>query len=438
MNYAQNHFKKSIKILRSDNALEFSDEPCRNFFTQHGIIHQTSCVKRPQQNARVERKHRHILEVSRAMRFQASLPLMYWGDCVMNAAHIVNRLPVEVLNNKTPYEALYKKEPSYNHLKVMGCLAFACNPDYNGDKFNPRGVPYVFMGYPATQKGYKLLNLITKCMFVSRDVSFHENIFPFQNDASQNYMNPVPNPNPPTSQPKFDDTWFIQDELETTHTPPTTPQTTQPSITPSQTPSSSTQTPPTPPAPLIRKTTRKITQPQWLQDYHTHMSKANFAWSMDDSVPIPTVTNTDVHDTFICFLAHITSNPEPTFFKHDVTYPHWVEAMNRELDALEKNDTWSVTTLPPTKVAIGCKWLFKIKYNPNGTVERYKARLVILGCNQKYGEDYAETFAPVAKMTTVRTILAVAAMQDWYTYQMDVTNAFLHGDLLEHVYMKLP
>lgn len=86
--------------------------------------------------------------------------------------------------------------------------------------------------------------------------------------------------------------------------------------------------------------------------------------------------------------------------------------MNVELESLESNNTWEVTTLPPGKVAIGCKWLFKTKHMPDGSVERHKCRLVILGCKQNYGEDYWETFAPAAKMSTIRTLLGVAAMEN--------------------------
>lgn len=112
--------------------------------------------------------------------------------------------------------------------------------------------------------------------------------------------------------------------------------------------------------------------------------------------------------------------------------------MNVELNALKLNQTWTITTLPPNKKAIGSKWIYKTKYKADGTVDRKKARLVILGCHQTYGEDYGETFAPVAKLTTVRTLLAVAAMTGWEAIQMDVTNAFLHGDLHETVFLKLP
>lgn len=112
--------------------------------------------------------------------------------------------------------------------------------------------------------------------------------------------------------------------------------------------------------------------------------------------------------------------------------------MASEIEALQNNGTWTITTLPPRKKALGCKWIYKIKYHSDGTIERFKARLVILGNHQVEGLDYTETFAPVAKMVTVRTVLAVAAAKAWELHQMDVHNAFLHGDLQEDVYMKLP
>ena len=142
-------------------------------------MHQTTCVDTPQQNGLVERKHRHVLEIARALRFHARLPLMYWGDCVQTATHIIDRLPTPVLSNKTPFEVLFGKKPCYAHLKIFGCLAFLYNPQRTTDKFEPRGVLYVFLGYSNAQKGYRLLIMLTHRCFMSRDVRFLEHVFPF-------------------------------------------------------------------------------------------------------------------------------------------------------------------------------------------------------------------------------------------------------------------
>ena len=112
--------------------------------------------------------------------------------------------------------------------------------------------------------------------------------------------------------------------------------------------------------------------------------------------------------------------------------------MKEQLDALSKNHTWDLVTLPPGKSMISCKWIYKIKTRSDGSIERYKAHLVAKGFTQEYGIDYKETFAPVARISSVRTLLAVAAARKWDLFQMDVKNAFLNEDLNEEVYMQPP
>ncbi|KAJ0457904.1 putative RNA-directed DNA polymerase [Helianthus annuus] len=112
--------------------------------------------------------------------------------------------------------------------------------------------------------------------------------------------------------------------------------------------------------------------------------------------------------------------------------------MQQEIKALEKNGTWTLEKLPEGKRAIDSKWVYKTKYKSNGEIERFKVGLVAKGFTQMEGVDYHETFAPVAKLVTVRTLLAVATKKDWIIHQLDVNNAFLHGDLDEEVYMKIP
>jgi hypothetical protein len=116
----------------------------------------------------------------------------------------------------------------------------------------------------------------------------------------------------------------------------------------------------------------------------------------------------------------------------------WRKAIETELLALEENQTWDIVPYPSSVNPLGSKFVFSIKRRSDGSIDRYKARLVALGNKQEYGLDHDETFTPVAKMTTVRTILALAASQSWPLYQMDVKNVFLYGDLKEDVYLKLP
>ncbi|XP_070011203.1 uncharacterized protein [Nicotiana sylvestris] len=171
--------------VRSDNALELgSSNSAIQFFSDNGIIHQTTCPYTSQQNGVVERKHKHLLETSRALLFQSKLPVKFWGDCVLTTTYLINRFPSSVLSHKTLFELLYGVAPSYSHLKSFGCLCYATVPKCQRDKFQPRAFPCVFIGYPFAKKGYKLYNLQTKSVLFSRDVVFHESIFPYAISSS--------------------------------------------------------------------------------------------------------------------------------------------------------------------------------------------------------------------------------------------------------------
>ncbi|RVW52456.1 Retrovirus-related Pol polyprotein from transposon RE1 [Vitis vinifera] len=142
--------------------------------------------------------------------------------------------------------------------------------------------------------------------------------------------------------------------------------------------------------------------------------------------------------TFRAFTSSITEIQVPQNIQEAFKYPKWKAAVDEEVRALEKNGTWEITDLPRGKKPVGCKWIFTVKYKADGNVDRYKARLVAKGFTQSYGIDYQETFAPVAKLNTVRVLLSLAANLDWSLHQLDVKNAFLNGDLEEEVYMDIP
>jgi len=129
------------------------------------------------------------------------------------------------------------------------------------------------------------------------------------------------------------------------------------------------------------------------------------------------------------YMVRVIQEVEPTCFEQVVGNPKWNNAMDEEMAALDVNTTWELVTLPKDKKTIGCKWVYKIKHNADGSMSRYKTRLVAKGYAQTYGIDYEETYSLIAKMTTIRAIIVMAATKGWSLHQMDVNNAFLHGDL---------
>lgn len=138
------------------------------------------------------------------------------------------------------------------------------------------------------------------------------------------------------------------------------------------------------------------------------------------------------------YVAVVTIGKEPKNFKEAVKDSGWHDVMRNEIQALEDNETWVMEKVSFGKNAIGSKWVYKLKHHSDGSIKRLKARLIIFGHHQIEGTNYDETFAPMTKMIIVRTFLAVATIKKWEVHQMDVHNTFLHDDLEEDVYMKVP
>lgn len=174
-------YHATVKIVRTDNRLEFLSKVCQNSLS---IIHHKTCPHTPQQNGVMERKHRHLLQVTCSLLFQSSLPKHFWGYALLYATFLINRLPTKLLSWKTPFKMIFGKQPNYQPLKVFGCLCYIVNTKPHKVKLAPRANPCIFLGFREGIKAYKMYDLTLYKIIVARDVVFHESKFPYLNSTS--------------------------------------------------------------------------------------------------------------------------------------------------------------------------------------------------------------------------------------------------------------
>ncbi|CAL1392818.1 unnamed protein product [Linum trigynum] len=220
-----------------------------------------------------------------------------------------------------------------------------------------------------------------------------------------------------------------------------------PSPPPSPSPSSSSPSAPTPPPPPpppppptqpVRRSDRQIKPPVHLtKDYHCYLlqqssnsSASSHLQAHHTGYPLSSVLSYDkLASHYKHFVLSISTYQAPNTYREASLSEQYNAAMQQEIGVLIKNRTWDVVNLPPGKNPIGNKWVYKVKFESDGSLDRFKARVVAKGNTQQEGVDNQDNFSPVVKMTIVRTFLAIAAQRNWHIHQLDVNNAFLHGDL---------
>ena len=378
---------RKIKVLRSDRGGEYYPSEFIQFCNTHGIIHQVTAPYTPQQNGTAERKNRTLVEMINSMLISSGLPLSMWGDEILSTCYILNRVP---LKNKdiTPYELWFNRKPNLRRLKVWGCLAYVRKPEPKRPKLGNRTYKCVFIGYSSNSTTYRFLNLETQEIIESVDVQFFEHLTKFST-LNQG----LENNNPTVDSSNLEEN--------------------------SQPISSSETTNDVEPRRSKRQRTEKTFGPDFViylveGDLNETKNKTKFVLNVED---------------------------EPTTFHEAVTSRDavfWKEAINDEMNSILSNQTWVISDLPPGSKPIGCKWIFKRKLNPDGSINKFKARLVAKGYKQKYGIDYFDTYAPVARITSIRILISLASIHNLVIHQMDVKTAFLNGDLEEEIYMEQP
>ncbi|CAN0873749.1 Retrovirus-related Pol polyprotein from transposon TNT 1-94 [Linum grandiflorum] len=382
-------FGKTVKTIRSDPGGEFQSTLLHEFYRQNGILFQQSCPGVSEQNGLVERKHRHVLDLTRALLLQTAVPASFWVETVRTVVYLINRQPTPILKNVTPYEILHGRRPDYSRLRVFGCVCFVLLPKKDRSKLSTKVARCVFVGNSDHHKGYLCYDPVTHRLHIAYHVAFLEHVFYYRCNAPS--IQSLPSlPNFESSDAALDvETMEVDPHVEDNE--------------------------------VIHNGTLEVAAPD----------------------PPPRRSSRLTHGVpparFNDYVTYTVSPVKiPTSYKQACGDPNWTKAMDVEKLALAENNTWDIVPRPPDALVIGSRWLYTAKFKPDGSLERYKARFIAQGFRQEYGIDYDETFAPVAKMQTVRILMALAAQRNWPLLQLDVKNAFLHGDLKETVYVECP
>ncbi|KAI3435142.1 RRM domain-containing protein [Psidium guajava] len=458
----ENTSRRRVKTLRTDRGGEFLSEEFVRLCEESGILRHLTAPYSPQQNGVVERKNRTVMATARSLLKSMSVPSRFWGEAMRHAVYLLNRLPTKALGTCTPFEAWNGRKPHLAHLRVFGCTAHVKVTTPYLKKLDDRSQVMVYLGVEEGCKAHRLYDPHKRKLHVSRDVKFEEEVKwswgfgtsdreesdfvveeTFAESESGNSGSYVlgtseagtsivlPSPLGTVSEGDVRPTLAAEAHVRTT---------VENTV---------------PPGPVMRAHARAAatmtrgssgrgigTDESVSPAATTPTSPSSSADGSDDGPVryksvfdlLQETRKMELQDDEV-FLLELE---EPSSYEEAAGEPRWEEAMKKEIESIEKNATWTLTELPAGQKPIGLKWVYKLKRNSDGEVVKHKARLVAKGFVQRPGIDFDEVFTPVAKLDTVRLILAIAANRCWEVHHLDVKSAFLHGELEEEVYVKQP
>jgi hypothetical protein len=488
--YAEAETGEKWVVMRCDGGGEYISEELKLWAAENGIQIQITEPGEPYQNGVAERANRDIENAITALLAQSNLPKSFWRLAANVYIHSCNRTPTSALPGTTTPYARWKrggKKPDVSYFRIFGCLAYVLIPKKKRKALDPKSRRCIFVGYPHGTKAWLFWNPELRKFYTSSHAVFDERYFP---GNSTKKVISVPECPPQLSddggESEDDNPSASADTPQTSLEPPTPPVSPPPH-----------DNPPVPsPLPLLDEP-RKLRDRRGGSLNVNHLMRKQMQWSEPKATdqelrtpqtaddPSEFTSSTDSHQEpdddggiqdaaracragldfvytgqYDDYLSHeealqyafdtsehaskaSSSSTEPRSYAEAMKRSpeeraQWHNAAVQEIEALVQNGTFELVELPPGRRAIGSRWVFKVKRNADGSIERYKARLVAQGCGQRPGFEYHETFAPTPKWASLRSILALAAIEDLILYSVDISNAFLHGKLEEEIYMKQP
>ena len=434
--WAEKATGEKIATLRTDGGGEYTSGAFTDYLRREGIQRQLTPPHTPEHNGVAERLNLIIFGAVRCMLHRARLPATFWAEAACNAVYVRNRCPTRAVKGRTPFEVWTGRKPSIDRLRVFGCLAYVHIDDAarRTGKLDGRGFPCVFLGYSTEAKAWRLYNPASKTarrrVVISRDVTFLEDQLVDidgilasshigEGDAVEDLF-PDADALAPTPERKDDEGMpaLISPPLNIFNLP----------------------------AADEAENDGYDADEDGYDFLDTLPLRQLFPAELEAFAPAQqalyaSLRTQHAEEQQWALSTTVLDEDEPTTYEEAMTRPDahlWLAAIQAEYQSQQTAGTYELTELPSGRLPIGCKWVFKIKRRADGSIDRYKARLVAKGYSQKEGLDYKETFAPVAKFASIRTLLALAAHQDYEVHQMDVKTAFLNGDLDVDLYMQQP
>lgn len=448
----ENETERKIKAVRGDNGTEYENKNFADFFVKHGIKHEKSAPYSPQQNGLAERMNRTIIEKVRCMLLQSGLSKQFWAEAVLAAVNVINIIPT--VNNTAPNEMYNNKKCNMKLFRVFGCRAMVWKPEQKRKKLDAKSFECVFLRYADDAKAYRLYDMNTKKIVISRDVLFLENenaiidsntanngrncieraIIDGETDAVDINLLDESNETIDSGENDVDESLVSgenENEIATENNniePPISVDSSVDSIIDVGDES------------VYEDTSNESTEDAGAVDSSSKdPTFKTRAGPGDRTQRVKTRSTTRDEELLNLHVAFMVDEPEN--YKQalkDANCEKWKIAMKEEYDSLLKNHTWELVDRPLGVKIVDNKWVYKLKSERPNAPARYKARLVARGFTQEYGVNYYETFSPVVRFTSIRLILAMAAQRKMHLKQFDVKTAFLNGILKEDVYMEQP